>query len=466
MSKLSSLLNPTPNANANADASSDTPASQTQPMGFDGQNDFHGDDAAASQARAQSGDPHHLSTLTSPLEALAAAATSTAPMLSPGNSNGISSTPLGAQQQSFHNPLSRPSSSHTSPPPPFDFARTSDLPAPRFSPGLEQYHHSTGSEARARRMSEITDDASTVLAPLRGSLPNEGRQSSVPLPALRSHGEILNGDARVSSAQQDHESLPPQGFESVHQHKVPVPSQIQKPLPHPTLSAVETTLPTSENEQVEVKAEITDDTIEIPHEMRPAAPEPRSPKDATLAGHNHPMEESAVSRVVASLKNDETYRPSPITTEAHNHSTSPTPKPAPTKKRAAPKKGTASAVKPAAKKRKIDTESIDGTPPMKRSATPASSRASKTPAPKNRKQESDTPTRSSSVAQPDDDDNASDSELFCICRKPDDHTWMIGCDGTCEDWFHGRCVNMTEDDGKIIDKWICTRLVSRFTDRC
>ncbi|KAF7510627.1 hypothetical protein GJ744_006239 [Endocarpon pusillum] len=55
------------------------------------------------------------------------------------------------------------------------------------------------------------------------------------------------------------------------------------------------------------------------------------------------------------------------------------------------------------------------------------------------------------------DENEADNgnEVFCICRKGDNHTWMIGCDGGCEDWFHGKCVNIQERDGDLIDKYIC-----------
>ena len=126
------------------------------------------------------------------------------------------------------------------------------------------------------------------------------------------------------------------------------------------------------------------------------------------------------------------------------------------------KKGIASTLKkPPNKKRKLDIDSVDGTPAPQRSATPASSRASKTPAPRNRKQSSATPMQSSPLpmsreAEGDDEEEVDDDEeLFCICRKPDDHTWMIGCDGGCEDWFHGRCVKMNERDGNLIDKYIC-----------
>ena len=119
------------------------------------------------------------------------------------------------------------------------------------------------------------------------------------------------------------------------------------------------------------------------------------------------------------------------------------------------KKGTASAVKSPAKRRKIEPNSATATPPAHRSGTPASSRASKTPAPRNRKRNSITPARSSSIAVANETEDDEDAEVFCICRKPDDHTWMIACDGPCEDWFHGKCVDMNEKDGNLIDKYIC-----------
>ena len=32
---------------------------------------------------------------------------------------------------------------------------------------------------------------------------------------------------------------------------------------------------------------------------------------------------------------------------------------------------------------------------------------------------------------------------------------MIACDGGCDEWFHGNCVNIRERDGELIDKYIC-----------
>ncbi|KIV88093.1 hypothetical protein PV10_09020 [Exophiala mesophila] len=63
-------------------------------------------------------------------------------------------------------------------------------------------------------------------------------------------------------------------------------------------------------------------------------------------------------------------------------------------------------------------------------------------------------SRSSSVAATPESSN-DDGEVFCICRKGDNHTWMIACDGGCEEWYHGNCVNIRERDGDLIDKYIC-----------
>ena len=185
---------------------------------------------------------------------------------------------------------------------------------------------------------------------------------------------------------------------------------------------------------------------------------PQSPRESHM--------EDAIGRAAISksdLKREDVTHASSVVGSLVGQRSSPILPSTEAKKRPAPradkKKGTANLIKkPAAKKRKVEAESKDGTPFSQRSATPTSSRASKTPVPKGRKRGSATPVQSSpapGTAEDEDDDEDEDSELFCICRKPDDHTWMIGCDGGCEDWFHGRCVNMNERDGKIIDKYIC-----------
>lgn len=116
--------------------------------------------------------------------------------------------------------------------------------------------------------------------------------------------------------------------------------------------------------------------------------------------------------------------------------------------------------KPTAKKRKVDADSKDGTPFSQRSLTPASSRASRAPPSRGPKSTpnhgSPAPSfRRSNTREQDGDEGDEDETLFCVCRKPDDHTYMIGCDGGCEDWFHGRCVHINEKNGKLVDKYIC-----------
>ena len=44
--------------------------------------------------------------------------------------------------------------------------------------------------------------------------------------------------------------------------------------------------------------------------------------------------------------------------------------------------------------------------------------------------------------------------VFCICRKPDDGHFMIACDA-CYKWFHGKCVQITEEEALTVDYYLC-----------
>ncbi|XP_056018158.1 nucleosome-remodeling factor subunit BPTF-like isoform X3 [Ostrea edulis] len=47
------------------------------------------------------------------------------------------------------------------------------------------------------------------------------------------------------------------------------------------------------------------------------------------------------------------------------------------------------------------------------------------------------------------------SRLYCVCKQPyDDSKFYIGCD-LCSNWFHGSCVNISEDMAKRIDSYVC-----------
>ncbi|GLV36846.1 CXXC finger protein 1 [Carabus blaptoides fortunei] len=49
-----------------------------------------------------------------------------------------------------------------------------------------------------------------------------------------------------------------------------------------------------------------------------------------------------------------------------------------------------------------------------------------------------------------------DGQAYCICRSSDSSRFMIGCD-SCEEWYHGDCINITEKESKLIKQFFCIR---------
>jgi COMPASS component SPP1 len=208
---------------------------------------------------------------------------------------------------------------------------------------------------------------------------------------------------------------------------------------------------------------------QVPADVTPPPPLPAPPPKVTQVKTEPSLAGSRASSI------DRSSVPATLTPTAPA-STAGKKRPAPLSKE---KKGTArvkstSATSSTPNKRiKLsESESITGgTNTRSPSATPASTRT-KTPLSKLVRQSSQsvasspTPSsrsRSASVAASDAGNDAStpgtndDGEVFCICRKGDNHTWMIACDGGCEEWYHGNCVNIRERDGDLIDKYICPR---------
>ncbi|KAL3464379.1 hypothetical protein BJX64DRAFT_275866 [Aspergillus heterothallicus] len=189
-------------------------------------------------------------------------------------------------------------------------------------------------------------------------------------------------------------------------------------------------------------------------------------------GGTDASDEHPTPKKVANLKNHETSRASSMDRSSPANSIK-----APIK-RAAPattKKGIGR--KPAAKKRKLDDQDNESVG-SRRSQTPLSSRPSKGPGAKKRstaslanspapdikkkggrkaaaKEEQQEPEEHEDVEDEEDEDDSDNNEVFCICRKPDNHTWMIACDGVCDDWYHGKCVNIDPRDSELIEKYIC-----------
>ncbi|KAK7481756.1 hypothetical protein BaRGS_00027004 [Batillaria attramentaria] len=50
--------------------------------------------------------------------------------------------------------------------------------------------------------------------------------------------------------------------------------------------------------------------------------------------------------------------------------------------------------------------------------------------------------------------NQPTAPTLCVCDQPDDGHLMIACD-SCNEWFHGDCVGVTEEDAKRLDLYCC-----------
>uniref|UniRef100_A0A1B0DQZ3 Uncharacterized protein n=1 Tax=Phlebotomus papatasi TaxID=29031 RepID=A0A1B0DQZ3_PHLPP len=54
--------------------------------------------------------------------------------------------------------------------------------------------------------------------------------------------------------------------------------------------------------------------------------------------------------------------------------------------------------------------------------------------------------------------------LWCICKQPHNNRFMICCD-SCEDWFHGKCVNITKAMGQQMEEqgieWRCPNCLKK-----
>ncbi|CAC5424118.1 BPTF [Mytilus coruscus] len=48
-------------------------------------------------------------------------------------------------------------------------------------------------------------------------------------------------------------------------------------------------------------------------------------------------------------------------------------------------------------------------------------------------------------------------ELYCLCKTPyDESQFYIGCD-RCQDWFHGKCVGISEKEASSLDVYLCPK---------
>lgn len=313
------------------------------------------------------------------------------------------------------------------------------------SPTLEQYHFAPPSPELAR---VISDQGQGMTLPPLQRITSEDERNHAHAYEQR-HPSLQQGaseqDAGLPSTSRD-----PQGNDPSRLHaKTQSPPHLQQ-----QSSAAASGAMGSSPAVVKQEAASTP-PISSPTEIRRMSTQYEMDGQTNKALATLKSEHSAITQ--SPLR--ESSVPVPSTENALPKLVNPKKRPAPAKK-----KGTATATKkaPPAKKRKVEP---------KRSATP-SSIASKTPASKlvsskgTPANSSPAPSTRSQSAEPndepyDDDDeemedpDIDDNEMYCLCRKPDTGTFMIGCDGTCDDWFHGKCVGIEERDKNLIDKYIC-----------
>jgi len=50
--------------------------------------------------------------------------------------------------------------------------------------------------------------------------------------------------------------------------------------------------------------------------------------------------------------------------------------------------------------------------------------------------------------------------VYCVCRKSHENGFMIACD-VCDEWFHGKCVNISAAQGRRMEKYVCPKCSER-----
>jgi COMPASS component SPP1 len=119
---------------------------------------------------------------------------------------------------------------------------------------------------------------------------------------------------------------------------------------------------------------------------------------------------------------------------------------------AAVTKRSAGVAKRSHKKKVVSTSA---TPAARSSPAPRSVRTTSSPAPSSPDANGHAGRTLSGDEEEEEGEPGSDDELYCLCRRPDTGTFMIGCDGNCDDWFHGKCVGVSPDNKGLIDKFFC-----------
>ncbi|KAK5135472.1 hypothetical protein LTR08_005260 [Meristemomyces frigidus] len=330
------------------------------------------------------------------------------------------------------------------------------------SPSLEAYHVVSRSPEQTRGLIISPVQAGLTLAPLQGFASAQQEQTmgthitQSPVQTYAAFQPAQSHDARgTNEASVELSAVAGKDLNSTRSELAAL--QTKRPSPPPAMPSYTPLM------AVQSDGAISSPVSNIKQEGIPT-PRATTPVDARPSTHE-------TSKAVASLKNEHGLR----TQSPLRESSIPVPstemsapeQPATSRKRPA-KKGTASAHRraPPSKKRKLEVKRSEM--PSSRTSKSAALKvgsskgtpANSSPAPSNRSYSAE-PNE-----QPDDDDEEpedgdGDENVYCLCRKPDNGTFMIGCDGTCDDWFHGKCVGIEERNKNLIDKYLCPSCTER-----
>jgi COMPASS component SPP1 len=335
-------------------------------------------------------------------------------------------------------------------------------PALSHSPTLEQYHHASKSPEAKRRQSLLAYDSNApILAPIQNL--------SADLQSQMHHGTTPGEDVAQSPTHVKTENL----GQDVSQVVSPPPQSINGNVGRDETQDREPAFVRDEPTTAQIRETESMGTLAEPNHQLPSPLTAINNDPAAQATERQPsiisenMDVETRKAIEVAKQSDMGLRVKRTASIAESVTSPTESKPVPTKKRPAPsnsssvkKKGMVTVKKPS-KKRKLDTDGDANA----RSVTP-SSRPTKSASSKSGKkgsqagtpvaESSPAPTHSPQAHHSDDEGESSeDTTLYCICKKPDNHSWMIGCDGGCDDWFHGSCVNMVQTDEELVDKFIC-----------
>ncbi|KAL1392614.1 hypothetical protein HDK64DRAFT_264438 [Phyllosticta capitalensis] len=374
-------------------------------------------------------------------------------------------------------PQARRSSSYGSAAAPVEPYSIEALQMPVRSPTLEQYHHRARSPEEQRRLSYMSMSSNPpVLPPIQNFGDLERRLSDQAHSHSQSqsqheHTYAYGQDASQVIAQPAIGSQPaevPQSPNSIAQNREPdyvrnepVTTQIRAPSPPP---------PSTDNTGA---SPLTHTTPQV--KLEPTAPsrEP-TPAQAQAMAKTDKVENPTLDtdtetlKALAQAKNEHGLRNA--SRELNSAAAAPAPSApvmsdtsspsAPRKRKPVDSKVRKGGAKkpPQGKKRKAE-DSGEGQPSRTPSTKPA-------PRSKGKKSSDGTPITGSSPApvpsspgthvdDAEEDESGSDDGIYCICRKGDNHTWMIACDGSCDEWYHGKCVDVKEADGDLIEQYFC-----------